>query len=329
MTWENIGDYGDYGDGGDHDGEEDRVPSPPPSPPNPPSPPWPPYPPPVDPRTVNRQDYYMQCRRYYIKNNMRFSSWRFARGEEDNACPCLPPNHCNPLCRQQCTEVIETQDAWHNSVYFSVYYVTVYVAALTIVIITCHHMYRLWRTREERAVRRAVRAADRQAAKVEALELELCSRSLPAYFCDMPGGESAMVFPDFEVEAELARRDLLKKIVSTDDSVTLQRVRDPIWVTSERAGDEGRRRRTRVGFAENGAVALEVMEQGTSCASSLYWCIYSLFVLWTTRAPYGTLHAPIPRGTSSTATRIRTPSGLKPSQLCSRTVVSCQPKLRT
>ena len=234
MTWENIGDYGDYGDGGDHDGEEDRV-SAPPSPPNTPSPPWPPYPPPVDPQTVNRQDYYSQCRRYFMKDNMRFSSWRFARGYYDDSCPCLPPNHCNPQCRQQCTEVIETQDAWYKSVYFSVYYVAFYVAAMTIALIVCHHVYRLWRTREERAVRRAVRAADRQAAKLEALEVELSSRSLPAYFCDMPGGESAMVFPDFEVEAELARRDLLKKIVSADDNVTLQRVRDPCWVTRELA----------------------------------------------------------------------------------------------
>ena len=268
MTWENIGDYGDYGDGGDHDGEEDRVSSPP-SPPNTPSPPWPPYPPPVDPQTVNRQDYYSQCRRYFMKDNMRFSSWRFARGYYDDSCPCLPPNHCNPQCRQQCTEVIETQDAWYKSVYFS----RLLRGVLRRSRDDCTHRVpsHVPLMANEGRARRApgVRAADRQARSSGGGEVESAHARSRRISATCPAGRARFCVPRFRGggragEARPAEEDRVcgrQRDASASERPELGDEGAGAAVgggcgaeTSERAGDEGRRRDA-LGPVENGAVS--------------------------------------------------------------------------
>lgn len=204
-------------------------PYPPPQPPPPPPPPYPPYPPPYAGPRVDRNDYYTQCRRYAVANNEAFSSWRWRNGQHDD-CPCIPGNHCSYTCRLQCDTPTGGSNKWARYQYLTVTWISIYAALLAFLCFFCKYRYRRWRTRDERAVRREVRAAERAALKLEALDIELASLPLPSYSCVQPDGNSVVVVKETECHLEMRRRERLRHEAMADERVTVKHVSDAAWV---------------------------------------------------------------------------------------------------
>ena len=195
----------------------------------PPNPPYPPYPPPYAGPRVDRNDYFTQCRRWAVRNNEAFSQWRWRNGQHDD-CPCIPGNHCSHICRLQCDTPMDGASKWQTNQYLSVSWLTIYAALLAFLCFFCKYRYRRWQTRDERAVRREVRAAERAAAKAEALDIELASLPLPSYSCVQPDGESVVVTAESECILEMRRRERLRAEAMADERVTVKHVSDAAWV---------------------------------------------------------------------------------------------------
>ena len=200
----------------------------PPPPPKPPNPPYPPYPPPYAGR-VDKNDYYTQCRRYAVRNNEAFSSWRWRHGWYDD-CPCIPGNHCSHICRLQCDTPMERENTWSRHPYLTPTWLSIYAALVAFLCFFCKYRYRRWRTRNERAVRREVRAAERMALKAEALDVELAALPMPSYSCVQPDGVSVVVVAEFECHLEQRRRERLRTEAMADERVTVKDVSDAAWV---------------------------------------------------------------------------------------------------
>ena len=200
----------------------------PPPPPKPPNPPYPPYPPPYAGR-VDKNDYYTQCRRYAVRNNEAFSSWRWRHGWYDD-CPCIPGNHCSHICRLQCDTPMERGNTWSRHPYLTPTWLSIYAALVAFLCFFCKYRYRRWRTRNERAVRREVRAAERMALKAEALDVELAALPMPSYSCVQPDGVSVVVVAEFECHLEQRRRERLRTEAMADERVTVKNVSDAAWV---------------------------------------------------------------------------------------------------
>ena len=71
---------------------------------------------------------------------------------------------------------MEGASKWQRIQYLSVSWLTIYAALLAFLCFFCKYRYRRWQTRDERAVRREVRAAERAALKLEAREPDAESR---------------------------------------------------------------------------------------------------------------------------------------------------------